>query len=250
MGCGTGTLKSCLGLISLFFWVCAVVLIVIGSLIMYDYGRIEELGKATDILVPSVILIGAGVFLFIVGMLGCVGGMKGNKAALTVFFILVLIIMVGEVAAVACGYYYKSELHGKLTGKVHEMVKKCANGSRVDCDELDFLQKKFECCGADTYQDWYNSSSSNYSIPQSCCKVVDCITPPKGANSTIVDNTIYTKGCSDKAEDQLEQYFSWIFVGTIIIVVLQVLGMVATCIMLFRSRETPYLSLDSQGYRV
>lgn len=60
------------------------VLIVIGSIIMYDYGRIEELGKATDILVPSVILIGAGVFLFIVGLLGCVGGMKGNKAALTV----------------------------------------------------------------------------------------------------------------------------------------------------------------------
>lgn len=59
-------------------------LIVIGSIIMAEYGRISDLAQSTDILVPSMILIGAGVFLFVVGLLGCVGGMKGNKAALTV----------------------------------------------------------------------------------------------------------------------------------------------------------------------
>lgn len=51
---------------------------------MVEYGKVEELASSTDILVPSVILIGAGVFLFIVGLLGCVGGMKESKPALTV----------------------------------------------------------------------------------------------------------------------------------------------------------------------
>lgn len=55
---------------------------------MAEYGRITELAQSTDILVPSMILIAAGVFLFVVGLLGCVGGMKGNKPALTVVCIL------------------------------------------------------------------------------------------------------------------------------------------------------------------
>lgn len=59
-------------------------LIVLGSYILVEYGKIQELASSTDILVPSTILIGAGVFLFIVGLLGCVGGMKGSKPALAV----------------------------------------------------------------------------------------------------------------------------------------------------------------------
>ena len=52
-------------------------------MILGKYGNIPELADSTDILVPATIIIGSGVFLFIVGLLGCVGAMKRNKCALS-----------------------------------------------------------------------------------------------------------------------------------------------------------------------
>ncbi|KAF6030489.1 tspan3 [Bugula neritina] len=250
MACGTNAIKTCLCILSVFFWTCAVTLIVIGSIILAEYGNISELAQSTEILAPSMILIGAGVFLFIVGLLGCVGALKGNKLVLTVFFLLMLVVLVGEVVAVAFGYYYREQVGTKLNTKFHEMIKDCKNDSSdASCSEIDFIQEKFECCGADTYEDWF-MSTENYSIPQSCCRENNCTTPERGTNETIANEVIFTRGCSAKAIDLIEDYFTWIFVATIIVVILQVLGLIGTCVMLCRSRETPYSNLDSQGYRV
>lgn len=38
---------------------------------------------------------------------------------------------------------FVSQMNDKLTTKIHDMLKKCANdSSSSDCDELNFLQKK------------------------------------------------------------------------------------------------------------
>jgi len=56
---------------------------VIGTIILTTYDRQPELTNSVEILIPASIIIAAGVFLFIVGLLGCVGGMRGNKCCLT-----------------------------------------------------------------------------------------------------------------------------------------------------------------------
>ncbi|XP_067934068.1 tetraspanin-3-like [Watersipora subatra] len=252
MGCATMTLKTCLGLVSVFFWACAITLIVIGGLVLSAYDKVADLAEAADIVTPASIIIAVGVFLLIVGVIGCVGGMKSNKIALTLFFIITLLILIGEVVAVGFGYQYREEARTKLTDKLHGMIKDCANGTSSEyCEELDFLQHNMNCCGADTYADWYNYSSRSvlHPIPKSCCRESNCTTPIRTTKHADANKIIFTDGCANKAVNEVEKYYSWIFVATVSVVVLQVLGLVATCIMLFRSSERPYLVLDSQGYR-
>jgi len=72
-------------------------------------------------------------------------------------------------------------------------------------------------------------STENYSIPQSCCRENNCTTPERGTNETIANEVIFTRGCSAKAIDLIEDYFTWIFVATIIVVILQVMVSRTAC---------------------
>ena len=57
-------------------------LIFIGSWVYMEFNHFEELSEAIHTLVPATVLIGAGVFFFILGLIGCIGACKEQKCLL------------------------------------------------------------------------------------------------------------------------------------------------------------------------
>ncbi|XP_033105661.1 CD63 antigen-like isoform X1 [Anneissia japonica] len=61
--------------------------------------------------------------------------------------------------------------------------------TKAATDAIDYVQEKFECCGALSYTQWLLDFKA---IPTSCCKVENCIP---------LAETVYEKGCVEALDD-------------------------------------------------
>ena len=57
---------------------------IVGAWVFATYHHYDELTKGTHILVPAVIMMAVGVFIFVLGCMGCVGAFKEQKCLLGV----------------------------------------------------------------------------------------------------------------------------------------------------------------------
>lgn len=60
----------------------AVALVFLGGYIFKTYGYYEHVTQAKYTLVPAIIAILVGLFMFVTGVLGCTAACKGNKCSL------------------------------------------------------------------------------------------------------------------------------------------------------------------------
>ena len=68
----------------LFFQAAAAGLIFMGAWVYHTYNHFSELTTANLTLIPAAIVISVGVFLFIIGCLGCIAACKENKCLLAI----------------------------------------------------------------------------------------------------------------------------------------------------------------------
>lgn len=151
-----------------------------------------------------------------------------------------VVLLCGELAVTVYVVLEKSTIEGEIRKQLLYDVENYNNNSNID-----FVQTKFECCGADNYTDYQNSdffksgdSTSTY-VPDSCCPTID--KNPKlledrdacqrAANFSQISGqtngtTIFTKGCFSIIQELIEAN-STILIGiTAGIVVLEILGIV------------------------
>ncbi|XP_060571266.1 tetraspanin-3-like [Ruditapes philippinarum] len=249
--CGSTTSKIFLTVIGFIFWGAAAALIFLGAWVYHTYNHFSELTTASLTLVPAGIVIIVGVFLFILGCVGCVGACKENKCILAVFFSLLLIVLTAEVTAGVCGYVFRKELHKAVNDGLENAVNKYGNDSSTEKDQIDYLQSELKCCGIMNASDWKTAQQWKMNmVPSSCCNV---------SNITSCDRTIkldnkdiYKDGCLDKLERKFERNLVYIAGVAITFAVIQLLGMICSCILLCRSQEVRYeiLGGPNSGLRV
>jgi len=237
MAC-TVTPKVFLAFLTLVFWAAAGGLIFVGSWVFKEFDHFEELSDAIHTLVPAAVLIGAGIFFFILGLIGCIGACKEQKCLLGLYFTLLLVILLGLIVAAVLGYVYRNKIE---TG-VRQNLKKGfddygKNGSSVITNEIDFMQENLKCCGMDNYTDWLNtdwhSKHPDMSYPKSCCEFKNCTTP-------------YPEGCYQLLKTQFLGHLAVIGGVAASVAVIQLIGMACACILICRKRtDTPYIGLTS-----
>ncbi|XP_013411492.1 tetraspanin-3 [Lingula anatina] len=251
MGACSVTAKSVLIILSLIFWAAAAGLFYLGSYIFVTYKHYDDLADQKYTLVPAVITLAAGVFMFLVGLLGCIAACKEHKCLLATFFSLILVILVAEVVSGTLAYVYRADVSDALKDGFDAVMKNYTNDATYR-DEMDYVQDQLMCCGRHNYTDWerFEFYRQNHSVPESCCKDKNnCTTKISG----YVDNPyIYEEGCYDKLEDLLRDSLAVLAVVAIIFAVILVIGLICSCVLFCRSGEVPYLTLQGsgQGYRV
>jgi len=75
----------------------------------------------------------------------------------------------------------------------------------------DRLQKKYKCCGTETYQDWQDVRFGRTSlrVPRSCCLPKTDKNPLCGLVLPVTEkNKIYEKGCHDPALEDLRHFLN------------------------------------------
>ncbi|XP_078423722.1 tetraspanin-33 isoform X3 [Cetorhinus maximus] len=168
------------------FWVASGLMIAVG---IYAKTAIE--GGAVDSLTadPALLLIIVGCLIFCITFLGCTGALRDIQ-------ILLQIVEKKSVALFEKGIIrYRDDL---------------------DLQNLiDYIQKKFKCCGVSNYSDWSknmyfscvdnNPSLERCAVPFSCCvmgteEVLNtmCGYETQSMKRSTAQKQIYTGGCMDK----------------------------------------------------
>lgn len=244
MGCGHTFLKYTLFAFNFLFWVLGLVVLGVGIYSRINSKNYDSLLGDGGVASAANILIAAGVFVAIIGFVGCCGAIRQNKVMLIIYFILVLLIFILEIVAGALAYTKKDLMEKHLKDNLTKVVstnylegKTMENPSQLAMNKaLDWLQQTIECCGTNGYADWKkagnkwaaemkNLNRTDELAPKSCCKVENAA----GCNKNQL--TIYTKGCFEAGKSFVKEHMWQVGGVGIGIAVIQVFVMVAAILL-------------------
>ncbi|XP_048028959.1 tetraspanin-33 [Megalobrama amblycephala] len=194
------------------FWVFSALLIAVGI-----YAKVAKESDAVDTLMadPALLLIIVGSLMFTITFFGCFGALRNISLLLNLFVGILLVILLLQVTAAVLSLLFSE----KIQERTEQLMMKAIVRYRDDQDlenVIDFVQKKFQCCGVDSFLDWsknmyFNSSDQNpsleaYGVPFSCCIRLKnetvfnsmCGYETQKMKQSAASRLIYTTGCLDE----------------------------------------------------
>ncbi|XP_033751128.1 tetraspanin-36-like [Pecten maximus] len=240
--------KICLIFIGLIFWGSAAGLFFVGGWVFETYKHFNELTTANLTLIPASIVLAVGVFMFIVGFLACASSVKENKCLLAVLFSILLVILTAEIAAGSLGYAFRDDMEGSVRDGLNQAINKY-NGTKSD-HQMEYLQTELKCCGVNNASDWEKAEVWSIShpgkVPFSCClHQTNCTQNVNGTD-------IFQKGCLPELNNKFLKNLRYIAGIAVAFAVIQLLGMISSCVLFCRSKEVRYevLGGPNSGLRV
>ncbi|XP_069623857.1 tetraspanin-33-like isoform X1 [Ranitomeya imitator] len=194
------------------FWVASGLLIAVGF-----YAKLcKETGVVDSLTAdPAILLIVVGMLMFIITFFGCMGALRDVHLLLKIFAGLLIVVLILQLVAAVLGFIFS----GMVLDKASSVMLRAIIYYREDLDLqnfIDYIQKKFECCGVNSYKDWStniyfycrdaNPSLERCGVPYSCCiKEKDqivintmCGYETQNLMSWQAEERIFIDGCLDK----------------------------------------------------
>ncbi|XP_009637096.1 tetraspanin-1 [Egretta garzetta] len=122
----------------------------------------------------SYFLIVIGSILLVIGFLGCYGAQKESKCLLMMFFSVVLIIFIAEIAAAVVALVYTGLAETLLTSVVTPLLKEKYGADSSFTSIWNITMGEIHCCGLNNYTDFTHSPfyKKNETYPEFCCNGV------------------------------------------------------------------------------
>ncbi|NXA95646.1 TSN1 protein, partial [Melanocharis versteri] len=117
------------------------------------------------------LLIAIGAILLVISFLGCYGAQKESKCLLMMFFSVVLIIFIAEVAAAVLALVFTGLAETLLTGLVTPLLKENYGEDNTFTKIWNTTMTEVHCCGLNNYTDFNNSKfyEKKNGYPEQCC---------------------------------------------------------------------------------
>jgi len=244
-----GVLKWIVFLVNLIFWLAGVGVLALSIWLLFDQAVVLMAKGAQDYATGTYVLMAAGALMTIIGFLGCCGALRESQCLLGTFFVFLMIILVAEIAGGVWAYMNRADLNKMVQESVRETVRRDYGKDEVTTKTFDLIQQSLKCCGSESFASWANSAyngvgdqgpfeigisslSPTYVVPKSCCQDPSsdvCETTRKMGSLNFMSSAagiIYDKGCAQKMEDILHQYFTYVFATGIGIGIIELLGMI------------------------
>lgn len=239
MGCGTKCLKFSLFFFNFLFLLAGAALVGISVWILVDQGSFARLvGEVPFSLAAVYVILGAGVALVVISFFGCCGAAKANACMLTTFFILLLIVFLAEIVGAILVFVYSSQITTEITNSMNAYN---ATSNTDITKAWDAVQTVVNCCGLKGYQDWQNKTwesrdPTNTAIlfPASCC--VDAGNFPTCNSQDSNTALFHPTGCEQQF-NTLIYIIGGVGLG---ILLLELIGMVLTCILGRKVKDSSY----------
>ncbi|MEE6495358.1 hypothetical protein FKM82_002024 [Ascaphus truei] len=181
-------------------------------------------------------LIAIGAVLVLLGFLGCCGAQRESKCLLIIFFSIILIIFIAEIAGAVVALVYSS-LAESLLKPLLEPVLKDQYGNQKDVTTIwNATMYDLECCGFSDYGDFNNSyyfNHNNQTYPFQCCTNLTSQCNLNAASSS------HVSGCFKKLLATIKQYADVVGGVAVGICVLELAAMVVSMYL--------YCHLDDKG---
>ncbi|XP_069578524.1 tetraspanin-33 isoform X2 [Brachyistius frenatus] len=172
---GYRAIKYTLFIFCYFFWVVSSVIIAVGS-----YAKIAKEKDVVDTLTidPALLLIVVGSMMFLITFLGCFGALRNATCLLKTFLAILAVVLLLQVAAAVVGHVFTDTVMERTETLMMKAVVRYRDDRDLE-NAIDFIQKKFQCCGVQSYEDWThnvyfqcedtNPSLEACGVPFSCC---------------------------------------------------------------------------------
>lgn len=169
-------IKVMMILFNLLIFLCGAALLAVGIWVSVDgtsflkaFGSLSS--SAMQFVNVGYFLIAAGAVLFILGFLGCYGAHSENKCVLMMFFSILLIIFIAEIAGAVVALVYTTMAEQFLTFLVVPAIEKDYGYQTEFTQVWNSTMEGLHCCGFNNYTD-FNSSrfvKENKVFPPFCC---------------------------------------------------------------------------------
>ncbi|XP_067285141.1 tetraspanin 35 [Pseudorasbora parva] len=196
MGC-FGFLKTMMFLFNGIIFLAGAAILGVGIWVKVDSGSILNFlqnipgasGQLGQLLNVGYLLIAVGAVLLVLGFLGCCGAIRESRCMLMLFFIIILIVFIAEVAGAIVLLVFKPLAATLIKQLGDEAVKSIRKdyGKNPDVTGIwNTTMKGLKCCGFNNYTDFTNSTFVNETknYPFQCCNGVTC-NEAAARNSTI-----------------------------------------------------------------
>ncbi|GAA6101490.1 tetraspanin-15 [Tachysurus ichikawai] len=162
-------------------------------------------------LAPAIILILLGIVMFIVSFIGVLASLRDNLTLLKVFLYTLAICLILELLGGIVALLFRN----RTVDLLNKNVRKGMENYYDDLDFkniMDFVQRKFKCCGGEDWMQWTVNMYHNCSapgplacgVPYTCCvtkpnEVTNTLCGYKAINKQRVDLTdiINVRGCTN-----------------------------------------------------
>ncbi|XP_023674874.1 tetraspanin-1-like [Paramormyrops kingsleyae] len=176
MGCFT-FIKVMMILFNLLIFLGGAGLLAVGIWVSVDGNSfLKVLGpfanQATQFVNVGYFCIVIGAVLVILGFFGCCGAMKESKCLLILFFSVILIIFIAEIAAAVVALVYASFAQSILQAWAEPELQNQYGNNAVVTQIWNDTMTSLNCCGFNNYTDFMNSTYYNTnrkSFPPPCC---------------------------------------------------------------------------------
>lgn len=152
--------KYMIFMLNFIFWLFGGLLLAIGLYAFKDKwestGSVRLESFYDVILNISLVLMIAGVVVFVVSFAGCLGALRENTCLLKFYSMCLLLFFLMEMAIAIMGFVFPQNMNSFLE---ETFTDKIIHSYRDDPDLqnfIDFAQQEFKCCGLSNagYQDW------------------------------------------------------------------------------------------------
>ncbi|VDN16353.1 unnamed protein product [Dibothriocephalus latus] len=195
---------------------------------IYLIVKVQEVGasKSEAVVLPAFILA-VGLLIFFLGFLGCTGAIAENVCLLKTFAVIMSILVLLEAVAAFLLFAFRGKCKEFVENALKKIIDRIVSDTAEpnDVAAMDFMQQKFQCCGAKSPADWGDK------MPSSCCK----------NQASPCPNNSYTVGCGDAFYLVIKD--SWLYLGIVILIIaiLEVGAIASACIL--QSKITTYESV-------
>ncbi|XP_030015692.1 tetraspanin-15 isoform X2 [Sphaeramia orbicularis] len=163
-------------------------------------------------LAPAIILILLGIVMFIVSFIGVLASLRDNLILLKVFMYTLAVCLLLELLGGILALLFRNQTVDLLNKNIRRGIVNYYDDLDFK-NIMDFVQKKFKCCGGQEFKDWSVNMYHNCTapgplacgVPYTCC----IITKPNEVANTLCGykvlekerlnliDTIYIRGCTD-----------------------------------------------------
>lgn len=215
--------KNLLFFINLAMWMLGGAMIGLG---IYVAVSMDTFGALTrnNVIIAGSVFAGIGFFVFVMAFFGCCGAVRESARMLNIFFYIVLVLFLAEIAVIALVVIYQSKLMEKAETMWHDAT------YGTDADDLSAInqvQATLDCCGWNNASDWQQNPNNAYggTWPSSCC-----IDEFVGCNDTLSSlfnpSNVEARGCKQAIESFLKENLLIVCIVGGVVIVMQIGGMV------------------------
>jgi len=251
MGVGTISSKTVVGLLSVLFLAAAIGMWFMGGYVITTYKHIGQLASAYYTLVPAAVMIVLGIIFLLGAISGFCAACRDSRACSLTFFVFVFLTFALLITAIILSFVYKREVNDIVEKESYGAMQKYnRTGDEATTNQIDWMHGHFHCCGSYNYSSWnttpYGRAYPDH-VPLTCClNESDCFDGDLTKMPLDKSHYIYMDGCVGEIETFLKKNLYYLGAGAIAFLVLLLLGMIGSCVVLWRRKELSYADLGRE----